>query len=478
MEDLEKILRETEKFFYIDDDKAYKLAAELTEHMNNKLYFNPTPLNVNKGALISGNYFTKNLRQSFFYDCKFKDVNYADAGLAGSLFSNSLFEDGNYLNANFQSCDFRNCDFEGILSGFNYTRFNNSIFVGTDFIECNFKGVSMNDVIFTDCRFVDCKWIPIAVENTIFKNTLLENVKLKSMNLEFSTFDNIKLDKVILPFPTIPYIFNGLNYLKNTSDQIRVTSAKNKEGISIDEYLQNIDKLEGFYKFTNNFFPLTNILISKNLYKEAFASLINGINLSIELRRFRMLRNYCKQLNYIEDVSMNDRQSLYRYILNRISNMYFQDFEYDNLNNYLPEIRNILLDNVTGQKLEISLATNILGDETDKLSLLITTIDQILDKKCNYSIELRHNSPWELFIQLFSDPNNISNIISIISLVFSTVQTKIMIDEYLENKHSNNSDIKQVGHYQEVLRESNIVVNNIIINNNGNIQINNKENNE
>lgn len=478
MENLEKILKETEKFFYVNDEKATKLAEELTEHMNNKLYFNPTPLKVNKGVIINGNYSTKNLRQSFFYDCTFKDANYVDAGLAGSLFSNTYFNECNYLNTNFQSCDFRNCHFENIINGFNYTRFNKSIFTETNFVDCDFNGVLMNDAIFTDCSFVNCKWIPIAVENSVFKNTILQNVKFKSMNFEFSTFDNIKLDNVTLPFPTIPYIFNGLNYLKNTSDNVRITSAKKKGGISIDEYFENIDKLEEFYKYTNNFFPLTNILISKNMYIEAFASTINGINLSIDLRRFRMLRNYCKQLNYIENISMHDRQSLYRYILNKVSNMHFQDFEYSNLNNYLPEVRQLLLDNMNKQRLEISLLTNIARNDTNEMSLLINIIEHLLDKKCNYSIELRHNSPWEIFIRLFADPNNISDIINFLTFVFSGIQTKIIIDQYLESKHSKKSESKQIEQYKNALKENNIVIHDLIINNNGNIQINNVTNNE
>ena len=478
MENLEKILKETEGFFYVDDEKITKLAEELTEHMNNKLYFNPTPLKVNKGTIISGDYATKNLRQSFFYDCKFKDANYADASLAGSLFSNTYFDKGNYLNTNFQSCDFRKCNFENIITGLDYTRFSKSVFVGSDFRNCKFKGVLMNDVIFTDCNFIDCQWVPIAIENTVFKNTVLQKVKFKSMNFEFSTFDNIKLDRVTLPFPTIPYIFNGLNYLKNTSDIVRITSAKSQNGISIDEYFQILDNLEKFYKFTNNYFPLTNILISKDMHKEAFASVINGINLSIELRRFRMLRNYCKQLNYIENISTHDRQSLYRHILNKVYDMHFQAFEYENLNNYLPEIRQLLLDNMEGQRLEISLLTNISSEETDKLSFLINIIEHLLTTKCNYSIELRHNSPWEVFIRLFTDPDTISNIINLISLVFSAIQLKIMLDQHLESKQTKNLETKQIKEYQKALSEKNIVINNLIINNNGNIQINNTTSNE
>ena len=91
---------------------------------------------------------------------------------------------------------------------------------------------------------------------------------------------------------------------------------------------------------------------------------------------------------------------------------------------------------------------------------------------------MRHNSPWEIFIRLFTDPNNISNIISFISLVFSAIQTKIMIDQHLESKQTKNLESKQIEEYQKLLREKNIIINNLIINNNGNIQINNTINNE
>ncbi len=473
MNELENILKETENFFYVDDEKVNKLSKELTEHMNNKLYFNPAPLKINKGIKIYGDYSTKNLRQSFFDNCIFEGANYLDAGLAGSLFANSHFNECNFLNTNFQSCDFRKCNFKNIERGLNYTRFNKSIFTDTSFENCNFNGVLMNDAIFTNCNFVNCKWAPIAVENTTFKDTLLQNVKFRSMNFEFATFDNIKLDKVTLPFPTIPYIFNGLNYLKNTSDNVKITSAKRKGGISIEEYLENLDKLMEFYKYTHNYFPLTNILISQNIFKEAFASVINGISLSIELRRFRMLRNYCKQLKYIKDITMHDRQSLYRYILNKISKMNFRDFEYNNLNNYLPEVRQILLDDLKKQKLEVSLTTNITSNDTEKLSVLINIIECLLDGNCNYSIELRHNSPWDIFIPLFTDPSNISYIINILSLVFSAIQTKIAVKQSLKSKKHEHLDNEKINMCRNKLKDCNIVIVNLTINNNGNIQINN-----
>ncbi len=311
MEQLEKLIKKTEQFFYVDDLAAQNLSAELSEHMRNKLYYNPNPLKINENIRISDDYSTKNMRQSFFSCCTFEGANYSDAGLAGSLFKNSDFYECNMTNTNFQSCDFRDCKFENIQEGLEYTRFSKSIFTNTTFINCTFNGVLMNDTIFNKCSFYDCIWSPVAIENALFKDTLLQNTKFKNMNFEFATFDGIKLNNVKLPFPTIPYIYNGLSYLSNTLDDVKITSAKTKDGLTISEYLKNLDTLCEFYKYTHNYFPLTNILICKKMYEEAFASVVNGINISIELRRFRMLRNYCKQLKYIDGLTMTKRQSLY-----------------------------------------------------------------------------------------------------------------------------------------------------------------------
>ncbi len=473
MENLEKVIKETEDFFYVDDTEINRLSQELSEHMNNKLYFNPTPLKVNDGVKIDEDYSTKNLRQSFFNRCIFDGANYSNAGLSGSLFGKSQFNECDFLNTNFQACDFRECKFENIKSGLKYTRFSKSIFSDTIFKDCIFNGVIMNDTIFTNCSFLDCSWMPVSIENSIFKNTLLQSVKFKSMNFEFSTFENIKLDNVKLPFPTIPYIFNGLNYLVTTSDNVKITSAKNKDGITIDEYMENLNKLSKFYKYTHNYFPLTNILISQKMFSEAFSSVLNGINLSIELRRFRMLKNYCKQLKYIDNITMHDRKSLYKYILDKISQMNFQDFDYNNLNNYLPEVRYILLDDLKEQKIEVSLSTNIESTDIEKISILLTIIADLLGENCNYSIELRHNSPWDFFIPIFTDPNNISLIINVILLVFSAVQTKIALKQSLKGGEDVQVDYEKIKTYKNKLKEYNIVIMNLTINNNGNIQIKN-----
>lgn len=473
MNELQNELQETADFFYVSDKEAKDISLKLTEHVQNKLYYNPKPLKVNCGVKINLDYSTKNMRQSFFKDCSFDGVNYNDTGLAGSLFIDSRFYESNFDNTNFQSCDFRNCHFRNINKGFNYTRFSKSIFTDSTFEKCIFNGVLLNDTIFTNCIISNCDWIPVSVENTIFKNTLLQNVKFRKMNFEFSTFDNIKLDYVKLPFPTIPYIYNGLTYLVSTSDNVRITSAKKKEGLSIDEYLEQLDNLCIFYKYTHNYFPLTNILICQKKYKEAFSSIINGVEMSIELRRFRMLRNYCKQLKYICGITMHERQNLYNHILNKIGHMDFQNFEYANLNNYLPEVRQILLDDLNSEKIEVSLSTNIQSDNIDQLSILLNIIEELLHGICEYSMELRHNSPWDIFLTIFSDKNNISLIISSFSMVFGAIQTSLTVRNVISEKKQNRYE--QIEKCRNKIASSNITVN-LTINNQGNIQINNQIN--
>lgn len=474
MNELKQIKQETEDFFNVSDEDAKDISLKLTEHMRNKLYYNPNPLKVNSGVKINSDYSTKNLRQSFFQDCSFDGVNYTDAGLAGSLFLDSRFYESNLENTNLQSCDFRNCQFENINEGLKYTRFSKSIFTDSSFEQCIFHGVTMNDTIFTNCTISNCDWIPVSVENAIFKNTLLQNVKFKKMNFEFSTFDNITLDNVKLSFPTIPYIYNGLTYLASTSDNVRVTSAKKEEGLTIEEYLEQLDNLSIFYKYTHNYFPLTNILICQQKYKEALGSVINGIELSIELRRFRMLRNYCKQLKYIHGVTMHQRQDLYKFILDKIAHIKFQNFEYANLNNYLPEVRQILLDDLSSDRLEVSLSTNILSDNMDKLSLLLDVVEELLKGKCEYSIELRHNSPWEIFLTIFSNKDNIALIISSFSMVFGAIQTYLALQQTISrNKGKNDETIEKC---RDKIEAANITIS-LTINNQGNIQIDKQTNN-
>ncbi len=447
-------------------DEIDIISARLSEHMNNKFFFNSAPFAVNHNVKVFESYATRNLRQSFFYECTFENANFNKSGLAGSVFVGSKIYPCDFMDTNLQSCDFRLCTFENVV--FEYTRMNKSCFYNTKFINCTFKSVSMNDTIFDHCEFIKCDWIPVSIENALFRNTLLSDVKFKSMNFEFATFENIETKNIKLPFPTIPFIYNGLSYITETTDNVKITSAIVKEGLTTEQYLSYLDDLEKFYHKTQNYFPLANIYISKKKYEEAFQSIVNGIDLAISLRSFRMIRYYCKQTKYIPTISIHQRQELYYNILTKISKEKLEYFEKDNLNLYLPQIRSLLLTENTEERIQVFAKTNIHSIDYKNLTIFISVIDSFLRNKCHYSIELRHNSPFEVFVDIFTNPDNLSLIISGLSLIVGVGQ--LIQGKKEKNKPTTMED--DIKNHIDTLNKNKIIIEKFIINNNGNVYIN------
>lgn len=99
---------------------------------------------------------------------------------------------------------------------------------------------------------------------------------------------------------------------------------------------------------------------------------------------------------------------------------------------------------------------------------------KLLQGRCDYSIELRHNSPWDVFLTIFSDPTNIALIISGFTLVFTAIQTAIAAHQTVTNKSQLDDEDKNIEYCKKILHDSNITVN-VTINNQGNIQINSYE---
>ena len=454
----------------IDRESLSSVVERLSSNMKNKFFFNPEPYKIHNSVSIFESYQGKNLRQSYYNNCQFSDADLGNAGLAGSLFFNCSFYPCDFYDTNLQSCDFRNCSFNNVK--FKYTRMNKSIFHKTIFTNCDFTSVSINDAVFDSCQFVDCFWT-VSIENTLFRDTYFDNVVFKSMNFEFAIFENIKANKVKFPFPTIPFIYNGLTYLSSTKDNIRITSAQKKEGLTVDEYLQYIDDLELFYKATQNYFPLANIYISQHKHEEAFNAICAGVRIAIQTRAFRMIRYYCKQIKYITNIIIQQKQALYYFILNELSICDLQEFEKRSFELYLPEIKEILYTQEGNERIKIMIDTNISENEYQKISTIMLVFDGFLKNKCTYSIEFSHNSPFKAVIDILSNPENVGLIISgfslISSITFGTITAIQSHKKKLTKKEEN-----ECKEQSQLLANNNIAISNIYIINNGNIYMANQ----
>lgn len=432
------IISKTEEdlFFNTESIDISEIVSSLSMHMKNKMYYNQSPFRTYKNSRISENYATKNLRETVYISCLFENVDLSEAGLAGSIFEQNIFKNGDYNNTNFHSSDFRNTSFDSTY--LINTSFDKSVFWNSDFSNCTFDNVSFCDCIFINCTFSDCIW-NIRVENAIFDNCIIKNVVFKHMNFEFSTFRNVHIDNSKLPFPTIPYIYGGLEYLMTTTDAVRITSQTNKKGISKEEYLACIGQLEKYYIYTQNFFPLSNILIAKKEYARALTSIRKGIEFSILLRRFRMLPNYCKMLAYIPTADIHTRQNLYSSMLEYIDNASLKDYERENLSIYLPQVTSMLLKDSLYDCVYFYIDTNIDGKDTKNISVLYEIIDNLFLEICTYSIQLRHNSPITGLIQFFTDPSNETLVLQILQTTFIGAQTAFIAAQTSSIIRSNKS---------------------------------------
>ena len=200
------------------------------------------------------------------------------------------------------------------------------------------------------------------------------------------------------------------------------------------EYLKLLPTLEKFYYGTKNYFPLANIYIAQEKYQNAYNAIIHGLRLAIQLRFFKSLRSFCLLLKTIPVLEPKHYNYAYECIQNEIGNQFFSSTDFYILSQYLGEVRQLLMNGRSGTVVGITIKTGINSDDYDKLGILISVLNSIIDyssTKANNYIEIRHFSPYDIFCQITA---NSECIFSIIGIMYSAL---LGIDT-LYKKHKEN----------------------------------------
>ena len=409
--------------------------SNLQKNMKQKSFYRSQQYSLQKGETIRADFSNENHRRSYFWDCNFIESNLSNMGMSGSMFKNVTFTDCIINNTKLDSCDFEDCTLQ-TSSQNNINKLYNlnmskSTLLNSNFINCEMIGANFTDTVFIDSTFTNCIWQSLALENCIFKNTLLDSVILKKLNFEYAHFDNIKMHNIRLPFPTIPYIFNGLNYLMNTKDKVFISSANSKTGkIGIEEYLSYLHDLEVFYITTQNYFPLSNIYIAQEQWEKAYSSIIMGIKNSMQFHSYRMVYYFCKLLHMNHNFSDKQRSETYDFITQCVSSNGFHLQDQFNIKKYIEPIRNLLLNEKESASLTLNVLTNIEDNDYEKLSLFLKTADNIVKhiiKKTNspklkYYVEVRHYCPFAAFFKFFGDPEALMVLAGSLYMAFTGVE--------------------------------------------------------
>ncbi len=412
--------------------------AELRKYAKNKDFFRIDQYKINVGIQISKDYSNLNQRRSFYSECMFTKSNFTNTGFTGSIFSNCNFKDNVLKHTVFDSCNFRQCNFTRSTNGNNVlegTNFNNAVFV-----DCTFEGVVLDagiasNALFENVIFKNCVFLGMLWEASTFEDVYFDNCQLKGLNFEQCIFENIHMNNIRLLFPTIPFIINGIKYLMETDDNVYVSSADNPNGrMDKAEYLKLLPTLEKFYYGTKNYFPLANIYIAQEKYQNAYNAIIHGLRLAIQLRSFKSLRSFCLLLKTIPVLEPKHYNYAFECIQNEIGHQFFSSTDFYILSQYLGEVRQLLMSGKRGTVVGITIKTGINSDDYDKLGILISVLNSIIDyssTKANNYIEIRHFSPYDIFCQITANPECIFSVIGIIYSALLGIDT-------LYKKHKEN----------------------------------------
>lgn len=372
----------------------------LEENLSDQDVQNGSLFQIVSGADICNDYSRKSLKRINANNCRFNGAIFRAVAAVGARFSNVQFAQCDFSASNFQYCYFDNVHFNdgSFASGAN---FSHSIF-----IECHINQVNIKECTFFDCQFQNCTFFKssinsITLENSTFCYCIINSIDLAHLNLEFTQIAGLTMDQVILPPYQLAYVIGAPSYLLSTDENILIYT--DKDNLTVRKYNDLWDDLIKYYYSQNEFFPVANILIGKSKFNEALEIIQRGIREAFDYFDFRMVKHYCKLAISCNAFSHSDLKFLYELITNL---SYTKSLGTKELHSYLiniGEIRELLLNSSEEkQRVEFIIKTDIEKDDLAGINELYNKVNCVINDCCSKehidSIELRHNSPYQLLI--------------------------------------------------------------------------------
>ncbi len=394
--------------------------AELSKSLPDKDMSNGVLFQAFCNAKVSQDFSRKSLKRVNVTGSQFVNCSFAGVAASGSNFTDALFDSCDFTGSNFQYCHFENVIFlnHSIIQGANFSQ---SIFIG-----CTFDGIdiiesTLYDCLFQECTFIGCTIRTDTLENTTICRSTLRDIDLAHINLEYMRFTDVKMENIILPPYQVPYIIGAPSYLQSTNDKVYVYT--DNGNISAEDYSKKYTELTAFFMSQKLYFPLANLLISRDMLDQAFEYICLGIEEASVYLDFRLIKHYCRLACATKEFSNYQLKTLFDHVT---------DMSYDNawdiyaIHSYMlniGEIKEILLNNSERrERVDFIIKTDIDKDDIAAVNDLYNRINLLIQEYSTQdhtdSIELRHNSPYELFVTCIDSLPNILGLISAMYSVF------------------------------------------------------------
>ena len=347
------------------------------------------------------------LSHSRFYNCTFHKTNFSKAAVTGSIFESCIFVNCNFDDADFEFCEFRNCKIK--YKSIKGCSFNNSNFISTSLsklrlFSCTFTGAFIEDTLIDT---VDLSYSTL--EGACFSKCNFKNLNWRNLNLEYVEFIDPKMNKVVLPFHQIPYMFGILQYLSCTQDFVEISN--NNANISIQEFFDfGIPFLIADYEEKELFFPLSNIyMFGKNKdYNKALDYLSREVAGLAMVRDYRSIKFCCKLISMSHQFSKQKLNMIYKSIASTDISIKKDSAEMKSYSRNIGEIRSILFRKNDRPNLTIRIKTNVKIEHGLRLANLLHQFQSIAKPNNTdllyTSFTLSQNSP--LIIDIKVEGNN------------------------------------------------------------------------
>lgn len=374
------------------------------------------PFVASENATYSESYAGQSIKRAHLKNCLLQNAIFDDAAVTGSSFFECIFTNCRMNGADFEFCSFDSCNFFDtplLNESYNNSTFYNTKFINSPFTSCTLTGVLFKLALFSRSSLEHC-----TLEGAIFEDCTFENINLSNLNLEFIELKKISMNNVILPFSQIPYIFGGIEYIKDTEDNIWMGTDEGKP-ISKEEYLANvIPLLCKYYEKKEEHFPLANIYLGLGDKIKAYKHMKLGMQYCVVLKDFRMLKYFCKLAARNNEFTYTELNALYKSIQKFLPQDALNQQQLHNYAKHIGEIKTILFSKHDMPKVTFSIRTNIEPDNISSLSNLIEDIFMIKKKICNESstvqLILEQNSPFIVTLNITGELFNLCCFVLII----------------------------------------------------------------
>ena len=370
----------------------------------------------------------KDMNRIKVYNADFDKCVFIGVACDASVFQNVSFVSCDFTGATFQDSNFTNCMF--IDCHIESANFSRSTFINSKIINSTVVMSTMHQGYLEKCCIIGGNYHTATFNGTKIIDSEIQDIDLSHLNLEFIMILGVTLKgSVILPPYQVAYIINGMEFAVKYPNKY-VIGTDNGE-ITGDDFISLLHDLQEFYEIRGEHFPVANILLCQRDVQKAIDVIKDGIQSSMNIKDFRMVKNYCWMLKETSLISIDEKHIIYREINSHINTIHLTQSEYYSYTTYISEIRELLMNSIPSQpRLEIVISTDFSQKDIEKVYELFDFITEVMSKTKSNShvdfIEIRHNSPYEIILSCVDNVPELMYAVATIYFIISKVIPKLL----------------------------------------------------